>query len=166
MPGISQPFGQSIAEAASVCLEQQGHRPGVELVVEGTYRERFRVEWDPLSEQALRTWADPEVATEHGAYGMAALLIEELTDLTVIERARKGGGFDYWLGPRTSSVLLFQAAARLEVSGIRQGSSAAVKARAKQKIEQTRASNGTLGALPAFVVVVEFSQPRSEVIRR
>ena len=28
------------------------------------------------------------------------------------------------------------------------------------------ASNGTLGALPAFVVVVEFSQPRSEVIRR
>ncbi len=39
-----------------------------------------------MSQQAIRTWADPEVATEHGAYGIAALLIEVLTDLARASR--------------------------------------------------------------------------------
>ena len=67
MLGISPSFGQSMVEAASVCLQQQGHRPGV---------------------------------------------------------------------------------------GVR------------QKVEQTRASDHVLDTLPAFVVVVEFSRPLSEVVRR
>ena len=166
MLGISPSFGQSMVEAASVCLQQQGHRPGVELTVEGSFRKHFRVEWDPVYGQAMRTWTDAEVATEHAAYGMAALLIEELTELTVVERARKGGGFDYWLGPKSTSTRLFQATARMEVSGIRRGSLAVVKARVRQKVEQTRASDNALGSLPAFVVVVEFSRPLSEVVRR
>ena len=166
MPGISPSFGRSMAEAASVCLQQQGHRSGVELVVAGSFQSRFRIEWDRVNEQAMRTWADPEVATEHAACGIAALLIEELTDLTVIERARKGGGFDYWLGPKSSSTPLFQAAARMEVSGIRRGSPAVVRARVRQKVEQTRASDHAVGTMPALVVVVEFSRPLSEVVRR
>ena len=163
MPGISAPYGQSMAEAAAVCLGQQGHRSGVELVVSDDYQRRFEIRWPPINRQIVRTWADPNVATEHGAYGIAALLIEALTGLTVVERARVGTGFDYWLGSETGDALLFQAAARLEVSGIRHGSSKEIRTRVSQKIEQTRVSDGTL---PAFIVVVEFGLPQSEVVRR
>ena len=97
MPGISPPYGQSMAEAAAVCLHDQGHRPGVEMPVTGSYQSRFRVIWGEVTEQMVRSWADPEFATEQGAYGLAALLIEALSDLTVLERSRKGTGFDYWL---------------------------------------------------------------------
>ncbi len=152
-----------MAEAATVCLNEQGHSPGVAMRVQGSYRSRFRVVWRDLSEQMMRSWADPDFATEQGAYGIAALLVEALTDLTVVERSRKGTGFDYWLGPVSSESLFFQAKARLEVSGIRRGDLRAVRARVRQKIEQTRKSDGRL---PAFIIVVEFSRPQSRVIER
>ncbi|MEC4819430.1 MAG: hypothetical protein SAK29_40100 [Scytonema sp. PMC 1069.18] len=68
--------------------------------------------------------ADTEVATEYGAYGIAALLMPYLTGLTVIERSIKGKslGFDFWLGSIDDPNTLFQRKARLEVSGIRKGS--------------------------------------------
>ncbi len=163
MPGISGAYGNSMAEAAAVCLHEQGHRSGVEMAVTGSYEGRFRLTWEPVTEQMIRTWADREFATETGAYGIAALIIEALTELTVIERSRKGTGFDYWLGPRASAVPLFQEKARLEVSGIRTGNAAYIRTRVRKKIKQTRVSDG---AIPAFVIVVEFSGPRSEVVQR
>ena len=73
-----------------------------------------------------------EFTTEQAAYGTAFLIIRELTDLTVIERSRKGTGFDYWLGTfDTDEGQLFQNKVRLEVSGIRKGDSSRVKARLK-----------------------------------
>jgi hypothetical protein len=33
-----------------------------------------------------------------GAVGVAVLLSKQLTGFTVIQRSRKGTGFDYWLG--------------------------------------------------------------------
>ncbi|MEG3845987.1 hypothetical protein QT971_01810 [Microcoleus sp. herbarium19] len=77
---------------------------------------------------------------------------------TVIERSRKGTGFDYWLGIQDSTATLpFQRMARLEVSGIRQGNRSQINARVKQKIEQTRASDAQ--GLPAYIIVVEFARP-------
>jgi hypothetical protein len=43
----------------------------------------------------------------------------ELTDYTIVERACKGTGFDYWLGDEDDD--LFQWKARLEISGILKG---------------------------------------------
>ena len=134
------------------------------MEVDGSRSGVFRLEWDPIAENASRTWADEPFTTEQGAYGVALLLIEPLTRLTVLERSRKGTGFDYWLGTRGSEEPLFQNKARLEVSGIRQGDESAVQARVKQKLRQTRQSAES--GLPAVVIVVEFGTPRSELAER
>lgn len=97
-----------------------------------------------------------------GAYGIAFLLIRDLTGLGVIERSRKGTGFDYWLG-HAGDDLPFQNKARLEVSGIRQGDAARQAARMSRKTKQTERSDGVL---PAYVIVVEFGTPTALVVRR
>ncbi|WP_245912210.1 hypothetical protein [Brunnivagina elsteri] len=111
-----------------------------------------------------RCWNDEEFTTEQAAYGIAFLIIRELTELTVIERSCQGTGFDYWLG--TSAIdgeLPFQKKVRLEVSGIRKGNSSRIKARVKQKKEQTKPSDGQF---PAYVIVLEFSTPFCFVARK
>jgi hypothetical protein len=84
--------------------------------------------------------------------------MRDQTGLTV-QRAFKGGGFDYWLGT-VDEDRPFQNLARLEISGIRRGNRRQIAARVKEKSEQVRRSDG---ALPAYVVVVEFSAPAARV---
>jgi len=163
MIGITQPFGQSTAEAASICLEEQNHRNGVHLFVNNEFNKIFSVIWDDTTDQMRRTWADHEVTTEYGAYGIAFLLIQDLTNLIVLERSCKGTGFDFWLGPKFEEELLFQNKARLEVSGIRKGNESDIQSRVKQKIKQTSRSNGSL---PAYIIVVEFGKPQSVVTKK
>ena len=167
-PGITSALGKCFAEAASVCLADRKHVPGVRLLVCGDFQQFFVMEWDHPTQQMIKAHADPEVATEFGACGIAVLLIQELTDYTVVERSRKGTGFDYWLGPRDSARdpdgILFQGKARLEVSGIRQGDESTIKYRVRQKINQTKRSDGR--NLAAYIVVVEFGAPQSEVVKR
>jgi hypothetical protein len=104
------------------------------------------------------------MATEYGAYGIAILLIEQLTGYTVIEQANIGSGIDYWLGHGVGDLNQpFRRAARLEVSGIRRGNIRRIEARVKQKSKQTELS---ADRLPAFIVVVEFGKPRAEVVQR
>jgi hypothetical protein len=166
MPGISPTVGAALAEAATVCFEEQNHSSGVGLRVDGDFSRTFMVSWTTPSdlEQAKRTWADPEIATEHGAYGVAALLVTQLTEYTVAARSRKGTGFDYWLGPKGSIDGLFQDKARLEVSGIRTGDEPAIRARVARKTKQTEKSEET--GLRAVIVVVEFGTPRSRVVKK
>ena len=163
IPMLSSTAGGCLADAACVCLDDQKHFSGAPIAVSGDFEEMYELVWSASTDQMRRFWADDELATQWGAEGVAILLVLELTDLTVIERSCKGTGFDYWLGQATSDALLFQNKARLEVSGIRNGTDAALNQRVKQKIEQTRRSDG---ALPAYVIVVEFSRPRCRVIKR
>jgi hypothetical protein len=162
-PGITSAFGTSMAEAASVCLAGRGHSSPTSMPVRGAVAAEATVEWEPPTEQACRCWDDPDVATEHGAYGVAALLIPAISDLHVIERSRKGTGFDYWLGRKGDPGPLFQGRARLEVSGILSGNDSAVSTRLNQKLRQTDRSRGSL---PAVVVIVEFGGPQSRVAPR
>ncbi len=166
MPGITSRFGASLAEAATVCFEEQSHRSGVQMKVDGNYDHSLAVRWRPVEdpEQARRCWADPEVTTEHGACGVASLLVSALTDLTVVARSRKGTGFDYWLGPKDEADPLFQNKARLEVSGIAKGTLSDIGARTQRKLKQTERSVET--ALPALVAVVEFGSPRSRLVKK
>ena len=101
-------------------------------------------------------------ATEYGAYGISFILIRQLTPFTIIERARKGPGFDYWLGYEDD--ILFQKKARLEVSGILRGTDAEINSRSKQKLAQTAPSDGM--GLHAYIVIVEFNQPTSKVVTK
>lgn len=162
LPAITPAFGAAIAEAGAICLTDEAHVPGVILKVEGEFSTTFTLDWQDVTEQARRCWNDKEYTTEQAAYGIAFLLILQLTNLTVIERSRKGTGFDYWLGiQNTTATLPFQRAARLEVSGIRKGDRSQINARVKQKTEQTRASDEQ--GLPAYIIVVEFSHPISVI---
>jgi hypothetical protein len=92
---------------------------------------------------------------------VALLVLRALAGLTVLERSRKGTGFDWWLASEDN---LFPAAARLEVSGIMRGSARRVSARLKERLAQTERSDPA--GLTAFVAVVEFGGPVAKVARR
>ena len=123
-PGWSLTFGASCAEAAAVCLEERGHSEEIVMPINGVHTCKINIVRDGVDEIMQRFNADKEVATEYGAYGIAALVMPVLTNLTVIERSVKGRGFgfDFWLGDVEATQGVFQRKARLEVSGIRQGS--------------------------------------------
>lgn len=160
---LTPAFGAALAEAAAVCLDDQGHTSGTDLTVAGAYADTYRLRWRRSSARSRRTWQDLEVTTEHGAYGLAALLIQACANLKIVERSRKGTGFDFWLANSGDAGPLFQNKGRLEVSGIRTGDDAQVRNRTSAKVAQTTRSSSTL---PTFVIVVEFSAPQSRVHRR
>jgi len=161
LPGIPQECGKGLAQAASICLEDQEHTSGVQLSVDGDFSQQFRLIWGAHADQVRRIGDDPDDTAEQGAYGIAVLLISHLTGLTIFERSRKGNGFDFWLG--SDGDTLFQKKVRLEVSGVRKGSQTEIRARLRQKKEENR-WGGT--ALPAYVTVVEFGEPGSRVVKR
>jgi hypothetical protein len=98
MPRLTPNCGISLAESAAVCLENREHQTGVTFHLFGLTTEQFPIEWRPADEQSRRCYADLQEATERGAYGIAILLIRDITGKVVVERSRKGPGFDYWLG--------------------------------------------------------------------
>lgn len=150
-----------MAEAAGVCLDDCGHGTLVQLTVDGDESRVYDLEWSSIDDRARRTWADEEVATEYGACGIAILVVRSIRGHTVLERSRKGTGFDYWMGD--PSQMPFTAKTRLEVSGIRSGDNSAITARIGQKTRQIAASSGRL---PGIVVVVEFGTPLARMVDR
>jgi hypothetical protein len=121
MPGLTAASGQTLAEAAAVCLEDRNHQTGVCLQRAGLMTEDLHVEWLPVDDQNRRCYADMQEATERGACGVAILVVKEVTGMVVVERSKKGTGFDYWLGSEDYDGLPFQGTSRLEVSGILTG---------------------------------------------
>lgn len=151
-------------ENVLVCLERFAHVSGVKLEVRGEFQQTFRLIWDSeITTQMRVSWADSDENTEFAACGIAFLVVQALTDYVVIERARKGTGFDYWLADKRSP-RPFQRSARLEVSGIgKADTEGEIRARVNDKIKQIERVKAKL---PAYVVVVEFSRPIVQVVRR
>ena len=162
MPGITPRIGAYFAEAALTCLEEEAHTSGVSMQVDGDCNHRLRIVWltEGDRDQRIKAWRDADETTEQGAYGIAALLIAALTEYTIVERARKGPGFDYWLGKKNSAMPLFQDKARLEVSGMRKGDDKAIETRVRRKFKQIEPSDP---GLPGLVAVIEFGSPRTRV---
>jgi len=162
MPGITPNIGAVYEEAAITCLEEAGHASGVDMNIDGDSILTMTVIWTKEGDagQIARAWNDKDVAVEYGAYGIAALLVDSMTEYTVVERSQKGTGIDYWLGKKGSNEPLFQKKARLEVSGIRKGDDRNITARTHAKEKQIAPSDGSL---PGIVVVVEFSAPRARM---
>ena len=161
-PALSVAKGQALAEAAAICLEHQRHKPGTSLTVSGMTATRRRLVWPAVTQQMRMTHNDLQEATEDGACAIAISLARELTGLNVIERSRKGTGFDYWLGNDAGT--LFQNKSRLEVSGILNGDKMTIARRLRQKLVQTKRSDDL--NLPAFVCVVEFGTPQAQLVKR
>ena len=182
LPGVTREKGAELSQAAAVCLQSQGHQPGVRLVTRGDFDNAYALAWPPVSGQALRTWNDPEETTEDGAVGVAVLLSLQELGWPVILRSWRGTGFDYWLGSDDQSRISDAERAAtdalrdllrddnlvvrgvLEVSGIRQGSDREIQRRVNAKLRQiARFSHWNL---PGYVIVVEFSHPLAEVRAR
>jgi hypothetical protein len=159
MPGLTPASGQTLAEAAAVCLEDRKHQTGVCLPRAGLMSEDLHVEWLPVDEQQRHSHADMQEATERGACGVAILVVREVTGLVVIDRSKKGTGFDYWLADKDYDVgaLPFSGKmSRLEVSGILFGTKTQIDTRIKQKKDQMKPSDHLA---PGLVAVVEFGTP-------
>ncbi|MHB9131556.1 MAG: hypothetical protein ACYDBB_10770 [Armatimonadota bacterium] len=161
-PALTPAQGEVLAHSAAISLESCTHHSGVSITVDGDFSAQYRLRWRPTTDQMRRCYNDEEVATEHGAYGIAILLLRDLAGYTVVERSRKGTGFDYWLGDDDD--LLFQKKARLEVSGSRSQNATTLTSRVKQKVKQTAPSDNT--GLPAYIAVVGFADPCAEVVKK
>jgi hypothetical protein len=155
MPGLSSVYGAQLAQAAAVCLENREHKSGVTFLLVGVKSAQFLMEWPAVDDQARRSHNDLQEATERGAYGIAILIVCDLTGMVVVERSAKGLGFDYWLGDEDDDEL-FEGKARLEVSGILSGSRSQAQARMRQKKEQMKPSDRLAAG---YVAVVEFGTP-------
>ncbi len=156
MPGITPTVGKQLYEACMCCLHRSEHEQRVIFNTHKEIQEEVEAYWvDEFTEQVDRTWQDQECCTEEGAICVSALMVKNTTEYTIIERSRKGTGFDYWLGKEDG--IPFQKSARLEVSGIFKGDSNTIKQRYQKKVKQTKPSDDT--GLKAYISIVEFSQP-------
>ena len=182
IPGVDRSKGNDLAKAAVVCLENQQHKPGVQMTIRGALSKIHTVFWPPSSPQGRRTRADLQEATEDGAAAIAILLTRREVGHTVILRSHKTTGIDYWLGDCDGTsvsaaeqrmteelqILLEDddliVRGRLEVSGILHGDDGDIASRSKAKLNQTARSVSS--GLPAYVIVVEFGRPIAEVTRK
>jgi hypothetical protein len=155
MPGLTPSWGGVLAEASSVCLEDRGHGLVVELSVEGRLETTLALERLAVDPRMRRAHQDENRATEHGACGISILALRSLTGFTVLYQSRGKSGFDYFLGPEDEA--LFQVAARLEVSGIRNGTGRKIRARTREKLAQIQRAGIDE---PVLIAIVEFSRPR------
>lgn len=163
LQGITENIGGCMAEAIAVCLDSQKHQSTVLLSVTGRFNNDYSILFEPVTERMRRSYGDLEFTTETAAYGISILIIDANTELTVVERSRKGGGFDFWLGRKDAPGPYFERKARLEVSGIRCGTDGAINSRIKMKMDQTKRSDGSF---PAYIIVVEFGAPKAKVIEK
>jgi hypothetical protein len=150
------------SEAASVCLDNQGHKSGKSIQIKGDLEGQFRLRWEEVTQQIRVSRNDLEDAVEGGAYCLAMLVIEKLTSLKVTKQSQKRTGFDYWLGEEKEGGI--QGLARLEVSGILKGTKGQINQRLKEKMRQTQKSDNL--KIPAYIVIVEFSQPIMKIKKR
>ena len=145
-----------------VCLGNQNHQSGVELkVLHSDSHDIFAICWEgDVTDELRRAYADLVRATDNAACAIALLIIREITDMTAIEQAIRGTTVDYYLSHRQQSdELIFNRAARLEVSGIlHENESNTINARISER------KNRLKPGLPTYIIVVEFSNPISKVV--
>jgi hypothetical protein len=118
--------------------------------------------WDECSDVMKATYNDANDATAHGAYCIAILMIYKYKQLKVWDKSPTYNGYDYSLVPLDTdndAGYVFEGTARLEVSGIRNGDTATITQRVKEKIERLRRNKNS-----GTVFVVEFGEPSGKVV--
>ena len=164
-PVISSEAVGFYKENCMVCFHYGGHQSGLSLAVaqDGSNHELFVLWSGNVTEQMLRSYGDMQKTTEHAACAIALSLVYHLTEFTAIEQSAKGTTIDYFLGLKEDDddTLIFNHKARLEVSGIlKEDKSNTVEKRIREKLKRLAPDD-----LPALIVVVEFSKPRSKMVR-
>lgn len=153
--GLTPALGSTFFEAASVCLSRHHDSPiEVEIVCNGSNSTRM-VEFQKPDTCVSNAWANEIDTTECGAYGVCLAAVEVEERLVAVKRAETLTGADWYIAPIGTEPDDLEHCFRLEVSGIDAGDRSVVKARLRQKVDQTRrgASN-----LPAIATVVGFKE--------
>ena len=160
--GISARSGSALAESAEFCLDYHDHPKPVPLKLSGDITGTGSLEWSaPNAQTASRTYADRKRATEDGACALAIVVVTQTSGFPAVMKASQGTGVDYWLTENDDTNLFL---ARLEVSGILEGSASHIRTREQIKIEQTKKSDET--KLPAYTTIVEFGSPEVKITKR
>jgi len=166
LPTITSAYGQEMAEAAAFCLTKNSHQSSnCILTCMKTSKndiESFQLFWDELDPRVESTYGDLDEATEYGAMGIAILLSIKLTEYSTVKRSMKETGIDFWIGDKDDN--MFQGKARLEISGIFNGTETQFNTRIKQKFKQTDISDSS--GFDCFVSVVEFSRPMASFLTK
>lgn len=163
LPGFTPIASSYLAEATAYCLMYSGHNPGIDLTLqEGDNEKLITIKWhSELSPDVAITWQDEQELVEYAAVGIALPLILQLTNYTDVQRARKGGGVDFWLGRKDENGFSVLEAS-LEISGIlKENQGNTVNARVQRKKLQVQQS--AYKNLPVYIVVVEFSKPKAKM---
>jgi|ERR1017187_7306864 hypothetical protein len=143
---------QCYANAAKVRLEAHHATPVDFAVTSKAETVTYEVRWTPVDDTLRRSYDNADDAKRDGAYVMALAAVEDLENLVGIGRAETKTGADYYVAPSGSNPSDFEKAVRLEVSGT-DGTPTEVRARLRQKQEQTRKG---IGSEPAIAAVVGF----------
>ena len=161
MPGVSPTEGANLYENCIVQLHRSRHRSPVSLHVDGAKTCTYHLAWEgAYSDTIGRTYADEQSCVERAAVSVSILLALQQTPYTIIERARRGTGFDYMLGDKND--IFFLPKARLEVSGIsKETHGNTIGSRFKGKKAQVEKAH-YMAELPAYVSIVEFSTPKAK----
>jgi hypothetical protein len=166
-------LGGHFAGAAAFRLACEQHATGVpaQIVFNAGGPEVRSVVWDPPESDAGRVYADEERATEDAAIAVAALVSCEVLGYAVVSSTAKRddmnrpSGFDYWIDRNPDADPLLACSARLEVSGIKNGSEKVPNrvrekaARLESYAARRRADGQEPDPQPVFIVVVEFGTP-------
>lgn len=161
VPDLTQSWSEERFSAALFCLDHNGHPAGTKIRLVAR-NEDAKLMWQTEVDQRIKnTYKDKQVAAEFGGEAMAVLFVSVFTDYKLVERSVKSTGIDYWLAEKsdTSSLLIYQHPARLEVSGLMNGTTSEFKTRIKKKKAQTKRSEDT--KLPAYIAVTDFGEPRT-----
>lgn len=163
--GLTEIGGAHMLEGCIAVLWLHDHKNYVEMALLGDSSKKYKLKYpeEKKTQQLLNSWRDKKRAIEKGAECIGILLALKLTSYEVVEQAVAYEGVDYWIGTSNSGIL-FQRKARLELSGIFEGSSADQETRFNIKIRQTDQSDNS--GLPAYVCITEFSKPVSKFMQK
>ncbi len=148
-----------------VCLHHNGH--GSPVLVSVEYEQQntsFEIAWlGETTERLMQQYREPTSAVNFAACAIALMLVREMTEFTAVEQSAIGTTIDYYLSfQEQDDMLIFNHAARLEVSGIlAESSQNTVDGRIREKLRRLKPE----GSLPDIVAVVEFSRPWSKIVR-
>ena len=159
---LDRSFSEVMFKACIVCFDSQNHRTGVSIAkyedANNLYAGNLNINWQTeITPPLTNTFNDINRTTDYGAMCIALILALNLSDYSYFMTSKTGTGFDFWL---TNDPYGVNFEARLEISGIRTGSSTNnIKLRQKLKEKQLKQSDH-LG-LSTFISITEFSNPEA-----
>ena len=156
---LSDNFIGVMIECCALRLTRQNHDSPVDFQPFKDSRnlliEPLKLGWlTEITPSLAASYRNENGITDYAAMCIALILSTELIDFDFVEMAEKGDGVDCWF--RQKGAIDFVA--RLEISGIRQANEVnSIQNRLKIKLKQTNQSDAS--HVPAYVSIIEFSQP-------